>query len=125
MGGRPRNAPLPPHRKWWVERMSPSERRSYLIAEELERLAVSREGDESSAVRRFLVAWRKASGNGNLADLELRVKQVKAKMAVVFAFSPYVGPVRWLPVITPARKLIIRARSSGHTASFVTGTWMD
>ena len=87
MGEQPRNAPLPPHRKWWVERMSLADRRSYLLAEELERLAVSRKGEASSAIRGFLVAWRKATQGGNPIGLELKVKRAKANMAIVFAHS--------------------------------------
>ena len=99
MGEQPRNAPLPPHRKWWVERMSFADRRSYLLADELESLAVSRKGEASSAIRGFLVAWRKATQGGNPIGLELKVKRARANTAIVFAHSPHIGSVRWLPVL--------------------------
>ena len=99
MGEQPRNAPLPPHRKWWVERMSRGDRRSYLIAEELERMAATRAHAESAAIRKFLTEWRKATSGGNPAGFDLRIKQAKVNTAVVVAFSPCAGPVRWLPAI--------------------------
>ncbi len=94
----PRSAPLPPHRKWWVECMCRGARRSHLIAEELERLACSRERGEAAAVRGFLVAWRRATQGDNPIGLELKVKRAKANLAIVFAHS-HVGSVRWLPVL--------------------------
>jgi hypothetical protein len=95
----PRNAPLPPPRRWWVQRMSSSDRRSHLIAEELERLAVARERSESSAIRGFLVAWRKATQGENPAGLELRVVRADVNAAVVVACLPGVGRVRWMPAL--------------------------
>ena len=77
----------------------PSGEALYLIAEELERLACSRERGEAAAVRGFLVAWRRATQGDNPMGLELKVKQAKANLAIVFANSPYVGSVRWLPVL--------------------------
>jgi hypothetical protein len=79
--------------------MSPGARRSYLLAEELERIAVSRESDDAAAVRGFLFAWQRATQGGNPIGLELKVKRARANMAFVFAHSPHIGAVRWLPVL--------------------------
>jgi hypothetical protein len=76
VGEQPRDTPLPPHRKWWVERMSIPDRHSYLIAEELEQLAVSRRGEASSAVRRFLIAWRRWIVHGTVADSSLAAGRI-------------------------------------------------
>jgi hypothetical protein len=88
MGEQPRSAPSSPPRKWWVQRMSSSDRRSHLIAEELERLAVARERSESSAIRGFLIAWRKATWGENPAGLDLRVLRADVNAAVVVACMP-------------------------------------
>jgi hypothetical protein len=79
--------------------MRRADRRSYLLAEELERMAVARERAESAAIRGFLVAWRKATQGNNPMDLELKVKRARVNMAIVFAHCPRVGAVPWLPVL--------------------------
>src|SRR5262249_54972194 len=79
MGEQPRNGPLPPKRKWWVEHMPRAGRRSYLMREELGRPAVSRGGDETTASREFLTRWRKASGNGKPGQFEPWVRQAGRK----------------------------------------------
>lgn len=101
MGVQSRNAPLPPVRKWWVERMSPADRRSHLLAERLEALAESRPSEEAAAIRGFLRQFRKATADGNPAGFILKIK-VPRKVgthAAVFAECPGVGRVRWLPVL--------------------------
>jgi hypothetical protein len=99
VGEQTRSAQLPLHQNWWVVRVSRAQRRSFLIAEELERLAVSRERDDAAAIRGFLVAWRRATQGRNPMNLELEVKRARANMAIVFAHCPHIGSVPWLPVL--------------------------
>jgi hypothetical protein len=101
VGEQPRSAPLSKPRAWWVERMSPRDRRSYLIAERLGMLAERRERGEAAAIRGFLVAWRKATEGGNPAGFTLRVVALPKKpdQAVIFAEAAIVGRVKWLPVL--------------------------
>ena len=99
MGVQPRSAPLPPHRHFWVERMAPGPRRSHLVAEHLEGMMERRNRGESASIRAFLAAWRRATQGGNLLGFELRVQRAEVNMAVVFAYCPASGPVRWLPAI--------------------------
>lgn len=101
MSEQPRHAPLSPHRKWWVERMSPADRRSHLIAERLEALADTRPREEAAAIRGFLRQFRKATADGNPAGFLLKIKVPKQAPthAAIFAECPGVGRVRWLPVL--------------------------
>lgn len=99
MGYSPRAAPLPPRRKWWVERMSDADKRSHLIVEHLERVAGNKAKAEVRAIRGFLAAWIRATRGGNPLAFTLKVERAKANIAVVFVWSPHAGPIRWLPVI--------------------------
>jgi hypothetical protein len=99
VGHQPRSAPLPVRRKWWVERLSASDKRSGLIAERLETVASAKEKSDARAIRGFLAAWHKATRGGNPAELGLRVERATANMAVIFAWSPSAGAVRWLPAV--------------------------
>lgn len=101
MDVQPRNAPSSPPRKWWVERLSPRDRRSHLIVERLEAMAESRESVEGTAIRGFLRSWRKATEGGNPAGFTLRVRVLSKQPnhAIVFAEGLVIGRVRWLPVL--------------------------
>src|SRR5690348_15630191 len=99
VGPSPRSAPLPPKRKWWVERMAPGARRSHLLAEYLEGLADRREGGDSASIRAFLSAWRKASAGDNALGVEIKAHRAKLNTCVLFVYSTAAGPVRWLPTL--------------------------
>jgi hypothetical protein len=102
VGIQPRNAPVSPPRKWWISRKANPARRTDLIIAELERIMLLRERGERVAIRGFIVAWRRATADGNPADMVLRVKHAKKlpTTAIVFAAIPGIGAVTWVPAIT-------------------------
>jgi hypothetical protein len=98
----PRNAPVSPPRKWWVTCKARPAKRTDLIIVELERIMNLRERGEREAIRGFIVAWRKATGDGNPAGIELRIKLAKKlpNTVIVFAEIPGIAVVQWMPAIT-------------------------
>lgn len=116
MAIQPRSVPPPTPRKWWVAKQPNVGKRSSLLVEYLEALATRRDHDEASAIRAFLIAWRRASvaacnaQNGHCihgnklpqATLMVRRNPKQLNQAIVFAMVRGAGPVKNVPVlVTP------------------------
>lgn len=99
MAIQPRAASSPPHRPWYVDLKPPSERLTYLLIEELERLMETREKRDSAVVRSFLAKFRALSGAGNVMAAELSIGKGRGNAAVLYAHSPGAGVIRWVPAL--------------------------
>lgn len=99
MAIQPRAAPSPPHRPWYVKAKTPSERLTYLLIQELERLMETRDKRDSAVVRSFLVKFRALLGDGNVMAAELSIGRGRGNTAVLYAHSPGAGVIRWVPAL--------------------------
>jgi hypothetical protein len=81
--------------------MSTADRRSWLIIEELQRIAMIRERKEVTAIRAFTAAWHRATQGGNPAAMGIRIKKAKKRpdVMVISVEMAGFGMVRWLPAI--------------------------
>ena len=99
MAIQPRAASSPPRRPWYVNLKPASERLTYLLIEELERLMEARDTRDSAVVRSFLAKYRALAGGGNVMAAELGVGRGRGSVAVLYAHSPGAGVIRWVPAL--------------------------
>ena len=99
MAIQPRAASSPPRRPWYVNLKPPSERLTHLLIEELEHLMETRDTRDSAVIRSFLAKFRALVGDGNVMAAELSMGKGRGNAAVLYAYSPGAGVIRWVPAL--------------------------
>ena len=98
-----RLAPLPPRRRWFVTNLPPRERGTVLLTAELERVLHDGDKKNAPAIRSFLASFRKATSDGNPAEIHLKAVPYTEKGqgpgVLIAAFVLDAMPVAWLPVL--------------------------